>query len=254
MLLPLVFCRECGQEYYCVRVTTHAETNDKVFTPRDLFDRLSDEEGEAGFLYYSTTSPWPSQDEEVLKKLPDGWLEEHRGGIRVRATRRHDLPQPVRVGPDGRECEAGLDCHYLPAPFLFCLACGVAYGARQSSDLGKLSTLGAGGRSTATTILSLSAIRSLQHDQTLPPHARKLLSFTDNRQDASLQAGHFNDFVEIGLLRSALYRAVREAGADGLSHTDLTHKVFDALHLSPAQYAIIHRTVSGAGGDPTCAP
>jgi hypothetical protein len=30
------------------------------------------------------------------------------------------------------------------------------------------------------------------------------LSFTDNRQDASLQAGHFNDFVEIGQLRSGL--------------------------------------------------
>ena len=46
----------------------------------------------------------------------------------------------------------------------------------------------------------------------MPEHARKLLSFTDNRQDASLQAGHFNDFVEIGLLRSALYKAARDAG------------------------------------------
>ena len=37
----------------------------------------------------------------------------------------------------------------------------------------------------------------------------KFLAFTDNRQDASLQAGHFNDFVLVGLVRSALYRAVR---------------------------------------------
>jgi hypothetical protein len=29
----------------------------------------------------------------------------------------------------------------------------------------------------------------------LPPHSRKLLGFTDNRQDAALQAGHFNDFL-----------------------------------------------------------
>ena len=34
------------------------------------------------------------------------------------------------------------------------------------------------------------------------------MSFTDNRQDASLQAGHFNDFVEVTMLRSALWRAV----------------------------------------------
>jgi hypothetical protein len=36
----------------------------------------------------------------------------------------------------------------------------------------------------------------------------KLLSFTDNRQDASLQAGHFNDFVHVSLLRCALYAAL----------------------------------------------
>ena len=31
----------------------------------------------------------------------------------------------------------------------------------------------------------------------LDDDARKFLAFTDNRQDASLQAGHFNDFVLI---------------------------------------------------------
>ena len=36
----------------------------------------------------------------------------------------------------------------------------------------------------------------------------KLLSFTDNRQDASLQAGHFNDFVQVSLLRCALHAAL----------------------------------------------
>ena len=55
----------------------------------------------------------------------------------------------------------------------------------------------------------------MRADPDLRDDARKLLSFTDNRQDASLQAGHFNDFVEIGLLRSALYRAVREAIVSG---------------------------------------
>ena len=40
----------------------------------------------------------------------------------------------------------------------------------------------------------------------------KLLTFTDNRQDASLQAGHFNDFVQTVVLRSALYRALEERG------------------------------------------
>ena len=36
----------------------------------------------------------------------------------------------------------------------------------------------------------------------------KLLSFTDNRQDASLQAGHFNDFLHVSLLRASLHAAL----------------------------------------------
>lgn len=237
VLLPLVFCRECGQEYYCVRAASSKETKRKVFTSRDLTDRFSDEEGEPGFVYLSTTNPWPSDPGEVLQRLPDDWLEEYRGVQRVRSGRRDDLPQQVRVGPDGQESDMGIACYYLPAPFRFCLSCGVAYGARQASDIAKLASLGSGGRSTATTILSLSTIRSLQNDQTLPERACKLLSFTDNRQDASLQAGHFNDFIEIGRLRSALYRAVRDAGLAGLSHTDLTQKVFEALNLPLERYA-----------------
>ena len=99
-------------------------------------------------------------------------------------------------------------------------------------------TLGAGGRSSATTILGLAAIRSLRTDESLDPVARKLLSFTDNRQDASLQAGHFNDFVEVGLVRSALYRAAEAAGADGLTHDELALRVFDALALPLEHYAV----------------
>ena len=139
-------------------------------------------------------------------------MEETRNGPRLRRNRRDRVPRPVRVKPDGTQSESGIECHYFPAPFLFCLNCGVSYGARQRSDYGKLASLGTEGHSTATTILSLAAIRYLKSDTSLGERARKLLSFTDNRQDASLQAGHFNDFVEVSLLRSALYRAVAGGG------------------------------------------
>ncbi len=118
------------------------------------------------------------------------------------------------------------------------MRCGVAYGFRQTSDFGKLASLATEGRSTATTILSLAAILQLRADETLEPHARKLLSFTDNRQDASLQAGHFNDFVEIGLLRAALYRAAATAGEAGLDQDELPLRVFDALALPLELYAV----------------
>lgn len=82
-----------------------------------------------------------------------------------------------------------------------------------------------------------AAIRYLRHDETLPERARKLLSFTDNRQDASLPARHFNDFIEIGLLRSALYRAVAAAGPAGLRYDELVPRVFDTLDLPLHLYA-----------------
>ncbi|MCA9979028.1 MAG: hypothetical protein KC413_24875, partial [Anaerolineales bacterium] len=59
-----------------------------------------------------------------------------------------------------------------------------------------------------------------------------------NRQDASLQAGHFNDFVEVGLLRAALYRAVQQAGNNGIRHDELAQQIFAALGLPSELYAV----------------
>ena len=78
----------------------------------------------------------------------------------------------------------------------------------------------------------------MRRDETLDRSARKLLSFTDNRQDASLQSGHFNDFVEVGLIRSALYRAVQTAGDRGLKHDELALSVYKALDLNFELFAV----------------
>src|SRR5207247_3688049 len=143
--------------------------------------------------YSSSDQPWPDDPEDQLERLPDDWIEIANGTERIKRSFREYLPVPALLGPDGHDASEGLACHVVPAPFRFCLRCGVSHAGRRPRDFGKLLTLGAGGRSSATTILSLAAIRSLRADETLPQRARKLLSFTDNRQDASLQAGHFND-------------------------------------------------------------
>ncbi len=238
-LIPLVFCRECGQEYYCVRRRKDPETGGRVFQPREMSDRTEDESDDAaGFLYASGDRPWPTSVEQATERLPDDWLEERGGTFRVRPNRRGDVPQIVRLDGLGREAAAGLDAAWVAAPFRFCLRCGVSWGHRQTSDFPKLASLATEGRSTATTVLSLTVVRALRADGTLPDHARKLLSFTDNRQDASLQAGHFNDFIEIGLLRSALYKAVAQAGPAGLTHEVLVQGVFDSLALPIDLYAV----------------
>jgi len=237
ILLPLVFCRECGQEYYCVRSTTDQDKMKRIISGRELPEQLHDEENEAGFLYRNESNPWSDDIQETIDRLPVDWLEETGAGLRIRKDRRQHLPQAFVIDTEGRESDEGHTYHYLKSPFRFCLNCGVSYDMRQRSDIGKLASLGTEGRSSATTILSLSAIRHLKKEETLDLRSRKLLSFTDNRQDASLQAGHFNDFIEIGLIRSALHRATSDAGPTGISHDELTQRVFTALDLPKEYYA-----------------
>ena len=67
----------------------------------------------------------------------------------------------------------------------------------------------------------------------MPPERRKLLGFTDNRQDAALQAGHFNDFLFVALLRAAMLAAVRAAGPDGLSEDEFGRRLQAALGFTP---------------------
>ena len=238
VLLPVAFCRECGQEYYVVSRSIDEEGN-AHFTPRDLNDYFKDEDEEKGFLYFSLDKPWPDNDDDaILDRLPDEWLEIHDDSVSIKRDRRKKLPQPVRVDSLGRGSEKGEKMHFIKAPFGFCLNCGVSYSGRTRSDFGKLSTLSSEGRSTATTILSLSTLKSLRDGKDLPKQAQKLLSFTDNRQDASLQAGHFNDFVEVGQLRAAIRKAVKDAGEEGMRHDVLPQRIFDALALPFEAYAV----------------
>ena len=153
---------------------------------------------------------------------------------RVRPDARKDLPSPVFVVPDGRVVSegAGAPAALIRRNFLFCLepSCRVTYTRSQRSERLKLATLGVDNRSTATTILALRSLIEVQGDRDLSPMARKLLSFTDNRQDASLQAGHFNDFAQVALLRSALHRACERSLPAGIRHGDLSRAVFDAMN------------------------
>lgn len=238
VLLPLAFCRECGQEYYTVLRHIDLHSNAVLYLPRDLTDQSSEDDDETGFLYSNPAKPWPLDPNAMVDYLPEDWVEVEGGVRRVKPARRRKLPLAVQVTPSGKEEMSGIFYHFIKAPFSFCLNCGISYSSRQRSDYGKLAVLSSEGRSTATTVLSLSVLRALRQDTTLEPQARKLLSFTDNRQDASLQSGHFNDFVEVGLLRAALYKAVAVAGPTGLTHEVLAHRVFDALKLAVELYAL----------------
>ena len=71
----------------------------------------------------------------------------------------------------------------------------------------------------------------------VPLDKRKLLGFTDNRQDAALQAGHFNDFLFVSLLRAATLAAIRKQGAEGLAEEDFGPRVQQSLGFVAANQA-----------------
>lgn len=237
-LFPLLFCRECGQDYH--PVARHTDDEGTRFEIRDIGEqKFENDDVDAGFLLVNPDHQWPPEDIEAqCEYVPEEWVEEHRGSRRIKRDRRNHQPESYTVNGLARVCKegSGLPVTYLKAPFRFCPCCGVSYDFRQRSDIAKLTSLGTEGRSTATTIISLFTLLGLKEENVVKK-ARKLLSFTDNRQDAALQAGHYNDFIEVGLLRSALFRALEKAGSGGLDATVLPQAVFDTLNLKFEDYA-----------------
>ncbi len=233
ILYPMVFCRECGQEFHAVRM----DADSGMIEPREFHDlQKNQEEFTDGYLYLNMDEPWPEDREEVYRKLPEDWLEEKDGRLYLPKTRRSWAPRAISFNALGLQNEKGLRFAFIKAPFRFCPNCGVTY-APQQGDFGKLASLGTEGRSTATTILALGTLSNLLMDKDLEKEARKLLSFTDNRQDASLQAGHFNDFIQMGILRAGIYKAVKKAGEKGLNYENLIDEVFDAMNIPFPEYA-----------------
>lgn len=210
LLFPLAFCRECGQEYAVV--SRRGSTGDVRFHARRERDASGGDRFD-GYLFISTDIPWPV-DPVAEDRLPDSWVEQGE----VVKNREKYVPERLHVDPAGiKVSSGGILAAFIPSPFLFCLRCGVSYESTRGNDYSKLATLDREGRSSAVSIVSQSIVRSLKQSSDLAPEARKLLTFVDNRQDASLQAGHFNDFVQVAQLRGALYRATASV-PDGLEH------------------------------------
>lgn len=234
LLFPLAFCRSCGQEHYLCTL----DDDSGAVMPRSptLLELAEGDDRLAGYLLRDDKGFWP---DDHLDLLPETWFVERKSGRKLKPTYAPFQPRRRFVRPDGSlapTSELGASrCWFVPTPLLLCLRCGEMYTKRQA-EFAKLARLSSEGRSTATTLLTLSAVTQMRRDATLPPDARKLLSFTDNRQDASLQAGHFNDFVSTALLRAAICRAAAQA-PDGLDHTQIATQTVAQLQLPEATYA-----------------
>ena len=92
ILLPLVFCRECGQEYYTVRWQDEQtfigrEVRDQLNYTNDSSDSTLPRTGLPGFLFLAQSSnvPWDSDQSaiEADSRLPDEWKEIHKDKERL---------------------------------------------------------------------------------------------------------------------------------------------------------------------------
>lgn len=202
---PLHFCRACGQEFYGVSLTRDGQLH-----PREL--DAPEFEGDAYYLY-------PAAHDPERAPLPENWLTPRAN---IRSDYAGSVPRNERycpdcnrilgaaVGPADQQTPACAHRGAFPVslvgvPLLLCPACGVAYD-RRVREFNKLFTFGAVGRSTATDVLIRHTMEKMGDDE------RKIIAFSDNRQDTALQSAHINNLQRRISFRQALYTALHSGG------------------------------------------
>lgn len=248
-----VFSRVTGHEFMCVRKSI-GDNGELKFTVRDFDEnqnprndedlKINDgkttkkrkreiDEYKDGYLIYD--KDYLVNPTEFIEILPSAWIG--RNG-NIDSSKEMYFPQEVFVNKDGTFSDkdnGGLKFWFLAAPLRYDPTCGVIYQEPKLSEKTKLISLGNEGRSTSTTIITLQTLLAL-YSHGKPIKEQKLMSFTDNRQDASLQAGHFNDFIQVVHLRSAIEK-VLNINNSSLKLTELIYQVQDALNLPESEYA-----------------
>lgn len=231
-LYPVVFSRISGHEFLCVNKNLDQET----LTPRE-FREFADEEEENTLSGYLIPGADIWDIERDPEQLPEAWGKfDAAGKYKPNKEYRNRLPQKIYYNKKGKFSDTQAleyEGWFMPAKLLFDPTSGTMYDTKTNEGT-KLTRLGSEGRSTSTTILSFSILKHLtRYDFDFAD--QKLLSFTDNRQDAALQSGHFNDLIKVVQLRSAIYYAL--LNSKDLNHANLAQAIFDALKLSQEEYA-----------------
>jgi superfamily II DNA/RNA helicase len=249
-----VFSRISGVEFICVRKEINAENGNRfVFrefnenlNPRNEEDlktndgidkkkiksRLQDDYKDGYILF---NKGYLLDINDYIHLLPSAWLS--KSG-KIDASKDFLLPKEIYVKKDGSFSDTsngGEKAWFIPAPLIYDPTCGLIYQEPKLSEKSKLISLGNEGRSTSTTLITLQTLLALyKHGKVLKE--QKLMSFTDNRQDASLQAGHFNDFIQVVHLRSAIEKVLKD-NHEPITISDLIFKTQEALNLPESEYA-----------------
>ena len=232
-LFPIVFSRVSGQEFICI--LKDKESNRLM--PREFRERADDNEDlTAGYIIPDLDVWDPTTD---LENLPDAWVKRDRQGqLNVIKKYKDRVPAYISYDKNGNYAsrkEYGNEGWFMPVKLLFDPSSGTEYDAKTGEGT-KLTKLGSEGRSTSTTISTFTILKHLGENG-YAYGDQKVLSFTDNRQDASLQAGHFNDFMRVVHIRSGIFKALDNNNDHTLDHSTLSQEMFKVLNLDQADFA-----------------
>ncbi len=241
MFYPVVFSRLSGHEFYVVKIAgSH-------IAPRN-FDgyAVTDDGGNANDGYIVIPHTGETADEYMLDlnsdDVPAEWFTVNKKGERkLKKAYASRVPQKMWITQTGAyspntpmEGMGYIEAVFVPSPLKYDPTSRTVYSGRQS-EYSKLARIGGEGRSTATTVLSYEDI-ILMKQLGVQQSDRKVLTFVDARQDAALQAGHFNDFIRIGKIRSAIWNAVKDSPSP-IGSSQIAHLVLNNLHLDIDSYS-----------------
>lgn len=191
-LYPLHFCRTCGQDYYGVSWNP----DNRKAEPWSISDEKKDLCG-----YYT------EDFRETLSNLPEHWLTPKKRELKSIYRER----RPVRgkldtvnntfteLYDDDENKDSGT---FIPRPLPYCLNCRT-YHAGSPTEFAKLFLLNSVGRATGTDVIVSSSINAS------PATEKKVIGFSDNRQDAAFQAGHMDHWYNQIYFRRALYNLLK---------------------------------------------
>lgn len=243
MYYPVVFSRLSGHEFYVIRL----DAEECKILPRSFDGRLlTDDESNLSDGYILIPHAGESiEDYKVSadsEDIPEEWTTVSRGVRLVKGPHQNKLPRSIYFTQDGHysESQPGVGEGYMEglfinAPMAFDPSSRAVYKGKQS-EWSKLAKIGGEGRSTATTVLSYESIIQMVASG-VEQKDRKVMTFVDARQDAALQSGHFNDFIRIGKIRSAIWKALKDSTIP-IDSSNVARLVFEHLGLRFDEYSL----------------
>lgn len=240
---PIMFSRLSGHELYSVKVTPNGS-----LSPRNLDERNDIDEDEQESTISNGYIIVPHADESLddflldpeSDEIPEDWYTcDKRGNRKFKKTYQDRFPRKIyftiygQMSINADMFSEAIEGIYVSSPLKYDPTAKAIYSG-SSKEWSKLSKIGSEGRSTATTVLSYENITEMK-DAGVASADRKLMTFVDARQDAALQAGHFNDFIRIGKIRSAIWNAVKNSDKP-IGSDKIARIVFEHINLSHEDY------------------